>query len=120
MKNVAPMNYAMIGAAVLIVASVAIIGRSVLAKDAPGTSGTEPWPQEALSIVVSIEQSGDQWQNSQDNLAIGQKIINEAQNAMTRAEAAAKGADLTLCAKFQARYDRTNKILVADAACPLN
>lgn len=83
------------------------------------TKANAQWAPEALSMVDSIKQSGAEWQDAQNRLKQAQAAMTGATLDVYRAEAAAKGADLTLCAKFQARYDRKSDALVPDANCPL-
>lgn len=80
---------------------------------------TAQWAPEALQLVDQIKTAGTNWQTGQTDLVAATEAVKKANEKITRAEAAAKGADLTLCATFQARYDRATDKIVSDANCPL-
>lgn len=74
---------------------------------------------EAQSLVDSIKASGREYTSAANDQASAIKLLDDAKSRLVRSAAAGKGADLTLCAKFQARYDRATDALIVDANCPL-
>jgi hypothetical protein len=77
------------------------------------------WTPEALGIVRTITTSREDWEKATAALVKAEATLKTAKKDVANAEAAGKGADLILCAKFQARYDRTAGRLVLDVNCPL-
>lgn len=111
-----PKNLAIGGLSIVVVA----LGLMALHNPTPVVPKAEAsWAPEALSIVESIKSSGKDYKSASDEIEALQANLIEAQSKITRAEAAGKGADLLLCSKFQARFDRTTQTLISDQNCPL-
>jgi len=116
MKNLHknPYTYiAVLGALCLVLVFSALRGEKAVPKAAA------EWAPEALQLVDQIKTASTKWKTGNDDLTAAQKAVSDAQQKIREAEAAAKGADLTLCASFHARYDRATQTIVSDANCPL-
>lgn len=100
--------------------AVVILGFIAIHKaPAPVQKAEASWAPEAIQIVESIKSSSDDWKEAQHEYENAMRNAEEATLRINRAEAAGKGADLMLCSKFQARFDRTSGQLIPDASCPL-
>lgn len=107
----------LIGIALCVIFSFAI---GIWSRPAPVVQpANAEWSQEALNVVENIKTANANWKTADANLTAAKKLLDDANTDKMRAEAAGKGADLTLCASFQARYDRVTGKIVADENCPL-
>lgn len=120
MKNIISSKYVLITGITLILIGTFCFGMFMNDNEhKPFPEAAAAWSPEAVQLMQAIQGANDEWNTAQEKIDVAEQHLKDAMNDKLRAEASGKGADLILCAKFQARYDRTTLSLVPDASCPL-
>lgn len=117
MRN--PKIFFIIGFFVIVIFAVVFIRPAKAPVENTQEDWKKSWQPEALALVESIDVSTAEWNVAKNELALAEKAAADAKMAKFRAEAAAMGADLLLCARYQAIFDRSTRTLLKVKECPL-